>query len=825
MIYLQRLFLYSLGLLNNCFGPPSPPALCRGVPTRTGFAAKPSVTRLLILVLFCAGCTGQVVAAEPTLETSGEHTVTLRLSSWTLRVSAVRQDILRLHAAPAGALPPDDERFEVEGGPLYVTWPIGSESGRLEVERGDGRILMRTARLELELGEDGRGFRLSDRHNGKPLLTGPAGAPWLTLEEKQATARFMLREGERLMGGGGRRRASPWPLDKRGQLLDFISDELGERDVGGGHGVPMLLSSAGYGLFLDNVLGGPDRRSDTETPPVQLDLTQADTLIVRCPMQGRSSHDFDLYLFAGPEPARLMKAYRHLVGAPILPERWFYGLMMSAYSWGSPESIANAARRFDELDMPLDAIIEDYPWRENGPMRWSPIYAAGKDAMFEELNRRGVRLGLHLNYRNHYQATDPSLRAAALRDYQTLLEDGVSFWWHDHGEFYAGKGKLSLPTNTFGSIWAANIVRHMQGQGLSRPVISRGGAVGGHRYIAPWPGDLYPGLDRLTIDLDFIRDGGLVGYAAINVDQGGFGRPGDDDNMIRRVAHTSLFFPVIRPHGGRNQLDGRGSKPPWRVNEPVRDIWRFYLKLRYRLNPYIYSAAIECHETMRPVLAPLAFDFPRDQQAWDQNHHLLLGPDLLVVPETRAEAEVTRVYLPKGAWMHYWTGAQHRGPAVIEVPTSLMDHHALALFVREGAMIPYGESSNRMPSRASSHIDWEILPPVTGVAERHWWETEDPMQPARRIALRQERHADGRLELSLDPHPYDGTYRLLLHGAKPQSVHRNGALLPAKNAQAIGPGWHYGHGPLPGERTFPIVTIDLGPAKETQNLEIVYADH
>lgn len=102
MIYLQRLFLYSLGLLNNCSGPPSPPALCRGVPPRTGFAAMPSVTRLLILVLFCAGCTGQVVAAEPTLETSGEHTVTLRLSPWTLRVSAVRQDILRLHAAPAG---------------------------------------------------------------------------------------------------------------------------------------------------------------------------------------------------------------------------------------------------------------------------------------------------------------------------------------------------------------------------------------------------------------------------------------------------------------------------------------------------------------------------------------------------------------------------------------------------------------------------------------------------------------------------------------------------------------------------------------------------
>ena len=59
----------------------------------------------------------------------------------------------------------------------------------------------------------------------------------------------------------------------------------------------------------------------------------------------------------------------------------------------------DVVKRFDEMAFPIDAMIEDYAWRggSRAPMRWCDKYAAEKQAMFTELEKRQVRLGLHLN--------------------------------------------------------------------------------------------------------------------------------------------------------------------------------------------------------------------------------------------------------------------------------------------------------------------------------------------------------------------------------------------------------------------------------------------
>jgi len=90
----------------------------------------------------------------------------------------------------------------------------------------------------------------------------------------------------------------------------------------------------------------------------------------------------------------------------------------------------------------------------------------------------------------------------------------MDFWRQDNSERssnYTGLKTFSNgyeSHNLFGSLWAKNVVEGMQTLGLyGRPVISRGGPIGGHRYIIPWPGDLGHGLDFLPVDLNFIRNG------------------------------------------------------------------------------------------------------------------------------------------------------------------------------------------------------------------------------------------------------------------------------------------------------------------------------
>ena len=75
----------------------------------------------------------------------------------------------------------------------------------------------------------------------------------------------------------------------------------------------------------------------------------------------------------------------------------------------------------------------------------------------------------------------------------------------------------------FGSLWAKSVVEGMESLGhYGRPVISRGGPIGGHRYIVPWSGDTPHGLQFQDIDLTYIRNGSLSLYSSISVDLGGF---------------------------------------------------------------------------------------------------------------------------------------------------------------------------------------------------------------------------------------------------------------------------------------------------------------
>ena len=71
------------------------------------------------------------------------------------------------------------------------------------------------------------------------------------------------------------------------------------------------------------------------------------------------------------------------------------------------------------------------------------------------------------------------------------------------------------------------------------------------------------------------------------------------------------------------------------------------LRLRYRLMPYLYSAAVESARTGVPLMRALLVDSPDDPAAWQADLEYRLGPDLLVAPMTDPTGTRT-VYLPRG---------------------------------------------------------------------------------------------------------------------------------------------------------------------------------
>jgi alpha-D-xyloside xylohydrolase len=88
------------------------------------------------------------------------------------------------------------------------------------------------------------------------------------------------------------------------------------------------------------------------------------------------------------------------------------------------------------------------------------------------------------------------------------------------------------------------------------------------------------------------------------------------------------------------------------------------------------------HERGAPIIRPLSYDFPADQEAWAIENSYKFGSDVLVTPILFEGERARDVYLPAGARCRsHGTGQVHDGGQIVNEPAPL-DH--LPVFFREG---------------------------------------------------------------------------------------------------------------------------------------------
>jgi alpha-D-xyloside xylohydrolase len=177
-------------------------------------------------------------------------------------------------------------------------------------------------------------------------------------------------------------------------------------------------------------------------------------------------------------------------------------------------------------------------------------------------------------------------------------------------------------------------------------------------------------------------------------DTGGFngGGPGaPSPTLFTRWTQFSAVSPVFEVGGaGRNAT-------PWRYDDQTVARFRDNVLLHYALFPYLYGLAQRAARTGEPIVRPLGFDYPADEQAWAADQHLLIGSDLLAVPVTadRAETDAAAgqptpvdVYLPAGRWVDLYTGEVIDGGRHLVRPSTVDE---FPLYLRSGAAIGFNQ--------------------------------------------------------------------------------------------------------------------------------------
>lgn len=114
---------------------------------------------------------------------------------------------------------------------------------------------------------------------------------------------------------------------------------------------------------------------------------------------------------------------------------------------------------------------------------------------------------------------------------------------------------------------------------------------------------------------------------------------------------------------------------PWTWPSDQRALLKKAVDFHYALGPYLYSAALETFETGYPAtMTPLPIAYPDDPATAElasrsrRQYQWMIGDSLMAAPRLMDDGAgaTMNVYLPRGTWVDYDTGAVHEGPATLD---------------------------------------------------------------------------------------------------------------------------------------------------------------
>lgn len=608
---------------------------------------------------------------------------------------------LRAENAPADKrlvlardVPPSAVAREVNTGNLRI---VGIKR-TVNVELGPVRVSVTSGELTLE--QDRSTEDASNRLVALPLGFTRLASGGLAYHDS-----FVAEPDEHFWGLGERFTG----FNKRGQMVScWNHDALGTQSAQSYKNVPFMISSRGYGCFVDT------------TTNVHFDcchLSQAFWSIMV------PDEQLDYYLVFGT-PSDCLAQYQELVGGPDLPPAWALGTWVSTgFLPSSDEDTRALVHRLEAEDIPCDVLHFDSYWQSFGcwsDLRWDVERFPDPAAMLAEVNAADLRASLWIN--SYIGIESPLFAVAKEAGYFLRRRDGSTYvgklWGHYHPPvavidvtnpeacawwgaqladriiqgatvFKTDFGE-AIPTdvlahnglsgerlhNAYSLIYNDLVTSVMRGAGIDRPVVwGRSSWAGGQRHVGQWAGDSNSTWQDLASTLRAGLSMALSGHAFWSHDIGGFhGRPSAE--LYVRWAQFGLLSPMSRFHGTSTRL-------PWDYGSEALRAVRSIAKLRYALHPYLYAAAADAVRDAVPIMRPMVYDYPEDPGAQAADLQYLLGGDLLVAPFFRAGGR-RPVWFPPGEWVHYADGSSVRGPCSRNVELGLQ--HA-PLWLRSASAI------------------------------------------------------------------------------------------------------------------------------------------
>ncbi len=441
-------------------------------------------------------------------------------------------------------------------------------------------------------------------------------------------------------------------------------------------------------------------------------------------IEPRKTDISDIYFFGyGFDYENCLHDFFHLCGkTPLLP-RYALGNWWSRFYPYSDKEYCDLMDRFAEEEIPLSVAVIDMDWHlrnidpQNGKgwtgYTWNPELFPEPKNFLEALHKRNLKVTLNLHpaegvqpHEGMYAAMsaamgrDPEQRLPVPFDfcdpkfveaYFTYLhhpqeKNGVDFWWIDWQQGSTSKIPDVDP------LWMLNHFHFLDGaKNNNRPIIlSRYAGPGSHRYPIGFSGDSIISWASLQFQPYFTANAANIGYGWWSHDIGGHAGGMKDEELMVRWLQFGVFSPIMRLHSTSNIFNG---KEPWKFNEPASSIMRYFLQLRHRLIPYLYSMNWHCHTDGKLLVQPMYYHHPRQAAAYEVPNQYEFGSELIVCPITTPmdpslQMSCVTAWLPEGTYYDLFNGLRYEGGRSVNLYRSL---EVIPVLARAGSILPLAD--------------------------------------------------------------------------------------------------------------------------------------
>lgn len=725
--------------------------------------------------------------------------IRLEYENGTGLVSAVTESIIRVQDVTDGEGP---RSKAIEGDKTLST--------EIKVEKTEDGVCLSTGKVSVRVSDEFM-TDIFDRE-GQLICRDYRGERKLLKEITPEMLQFMAKEGHQFQGDGKEHKVQVVKELEGGEYFYGLGDKTGflnkrgyeytmwNTDDPSPHvdsfqslykSIPFFITlrdDAVYGIFFDN------------TNRTYFDMgKESDQYYWFGSDRGR----LDYYFISGDDMKEVVSGYTCLTGTAPLPQLWTLGYHQSRWGYNTEQDVRGIAENMRRYEIPCDTIHLDIEYMEN-----YKVFTVNKDRMpdlkrmTEELSEKGIKIvpiidpgvkkesgypvyeeGIEKGY--FAKAADGSVYENVVwpgvsvypdfgredvrrwwgENHKTLLEKGVRGIWTDMNEPASFEGELPDDVvfydeerkadhaemhNVYGLNMAKATYEGLKKQDKRRPfVITRACYSGAQKYTTAWTGDNHSIWAHLQMAVPQICNLGLSGMPITGSDIGGFGSDATKELLIRWI-EMGCFSPFCRNHASM----GTREQEPWQFDKETVDIYRKYLKLRYRLVPCYYDLFYGEEKSGLPIMRPLVLNYPKDPKVREINGEFMIGDCILAAPVLEQGAREKLVYLPEGTWYDYWTDEKIEGgvPFVREAGLDVCP-----LYIKAGSILPGFTDCLSLDLRDRNTLILDIYP---GDGEYIHYQDDGESFDYRQGAFNQYRFRvrNGELTAVLEHHGYGPVY-------------------------------------------------------------------